>query len=228
MSTLKFKPIKKDQLFYNTWRYVTHYQQAEAHVLRELDHRSVDVRLDWIAERSSMRRFRWTGNVLGQMSPEPPRVTPEIKKGLHDLVDVLTNLQQPHKLVVSTHSFSMYTNDVLVFDRMETALLMPVIKRCEAWIDRGQGTMLLKDPQHTHRSYFALAQLTQEQKQALVRFLQNQTQIRMSPSLVAWSGSRYSRLQDYYFIDHNGAADLTMLNLVQPGLIRKTLQILPR
>lgn len=228
MPTLKFKSVKKDQLFYDKWQYVTHYQQPESHVLRELDHKSVDVRLDWIAERSSMRKFRWNGNMLSQLTHEPPRVTAEIRQCLHDLVDVLSGLDEPHKLVVSTHSFSIYTNNTSLFDRLETMLGITVIKRCEASIDRTQGTILLTDPKHSYRSYFALVQLTQEHKQALVRFFHNQTQIRLSPSLLAWCTSRYSRLQDYYFIDHNGAADLTMLNLVHPGLIRKTLQILPR
>jgi len=228
MPTLKFNTVKKDQLFYNSWHYVTHYHVPEAHVLRELDHKSVDLRLDWIADRTSGRKFRWNGNMLGQLAPEPPRVTTEIRQNLHDLVTVLTELTQPHKLIVSSHSFSIYTNSLEVFDSLETQLAVTVIKRCEATIDRSQGTILLTDPQHTHRSYFSLTQLTTDQKKTLVRFLQNQTQIRPSPSLAAWCTSRYSRLQDYYFIDHNGAADLTMLNLVQPGLIRKTMQILPR
>jgi hypothetical protein len=60
-----------------------------------------------------------------------------------------------------------------------------------------------------------------------VNFLANQPMVRLSPALTQWIDLKFTRTQDYFFIDYNTTAWLTMLSLVTPGLIRKTLQIIP-
>jgi hypothetical protein len=47
----------------------------------------------------------------------------------------------------------------------------------------------------------------------------------MSPGLKNWVHDPLTRTQDYFFVDHNGSSWLSMLSLVRPGIIRKTLQI---
>ena len=49
--------------------------------------------------------------------------------------------------------------------------------------------------------------------------------MRLAPSLVSWMDQPYLRTQDYFFVDHDSEAWPTMLALVQPGVIRKTQQI---
>ena len=41
-----------------------------------------------------------------------------------------------------------------------------------------------------------------------------------------WVQEPFTRLQDYYFVDHDSLQWLTLVSLVSPGLIRKTMQIL--
>jgi hypothetical protein len=94
-------------------------------------------------------------------------------------------------------------------------------------VNRPKNTIRLKDPQHQWRSYFKIGKLTTEQKTQLVNFLANQSDIRISPALTQWIDLKFTRTQDYFFVDYNTTTWLTMLSLVTPGLIRKTLQIIP-
>jgi hypothetical protein len=96
----------------------------------------------------------------------------------------------------------------------------------EAVINKPRDVVLLKNPKHTHRSYFRYKKITQQQKHNLVKFLENQQNfVRLSPSLLDWLDNRFFRSQDYFFIDHDGVNWLTMLSLVCPDIIRKTMQI---
>ena len=96
-----------------------------------------------------------------------------------------------------------------------------------AVVGRPKNTIRLKDPRHQWRSYFKIGKLTAEQKTQLVNFLANQHTVRLSPALTQWVDLKFTRTQDYFFIDYNEPVWLTMLSLVSPGLIRKTLQIIP-
>ena len=70
--------------------------------------------------------------------------------------------------------------------------------------------------------------MSQDQKDQLRSFLFNQHgHVRLSPALHEWLAHSYTATQDYFFVDYNSANWITMLALVQPGLIRKTMQIIP-
>jgi hypothetical protein len=60
-----------------------------------------------------------------------------------------------------------------------------------------------------------------------VNFLNTQQDfVRTSPAMMQWVQEPFNRLQDYYFVDHDSPQWLTLVSLVCPGLIRKTMQIL--
>jgi hypothetical protein len=59
-------------------------------------------------------------------------------------------------------------------------------------------------------------------------FLQGQDEVRISPALAEWVDTPFNRTQDYFFVDYNAETWLTMLSLVRPGLIRKTVQIVAK
>ena len=65
------------------------------------------------------------------------------------------------------------------------------------------------------------------EKEQINNFLQTQD-VRISPALQEWIDTPFNRTQDYYFIDYNSELWLTMLGLIRPGLIRKTLAIITK
>jgi hypothetical protein len=50
----------------------------------------------------------------------------------------------------------------------------------------------------------------------------------VSPALTEWIAEPFNRTQDYFFVDYNSESWLTMLGLIRPGLIRKTVQIVAK
>ena len=75
-----------------------------------------------------------------------------------------------------------------------------------------------------------VCKLTNQEKENLKNFFTNQTEhIRISPSLHVFLHEKpYQRTMDHYFIDYNDEQWLTMLALIRPGLIRRTLEIVTK
>jgi hypothetical protein len=92
---------------------------------------------------------------------------------------------------------------------------------------RPKNTIQLKNPQHQFRTYLTMCKLTAEQRHNLEEFLITQSvHVRLSPALARWIDQPFNRTQDYFFVDHDAENWCTMLSLVQPGIIRKTMHII--
>jgi len=226
----QFKLIIKDRLFYNQFEYVIGFQLDEVSCLRELDHRYIETMIERRRTWREVAHQRWqksnssTGNILSRRTRE---ITDRTVSDLHDLADSLLTCQSDFKLVVSANHAHVYTNDLLLINKLSGLASLKHKKYSRAVVGRPKDTVRLKNPQHQFRSYFKSAKITQEQKNHLLAFLNTQTEIRTSPALTAWFLTPYSRTQDYFFVDHNQMLWLTLLALVRPGLIRKTQQIIP-
>jgi len=99
----------------------------------------------------------------------------------------------------------------------------------QAVINRPRDTVLLKHPTHTKRSYFREGPISKHDKLMLTNFLINQkAHIKASPGLRNWlsRGKIHDYVMNYFYIDHSDDQWITMLSLIRPGLIRKTMQIL--
>jgi hypothetical protein len=154
-------------------------------------------------------------------------ITEEVEQNLYDFADILRNSGADLKLVVSTNYGWVYTNDLILIGQLKTLRMLTGKRYTEAVVDRPKNTIRLKNPKHNYRSYFKITKLTGQQKHNLINFLNNQQpSIRISPALAEWTTSAFHRTQDYFFVDHNDMSWLTMLALVQPGIIRKTQQII--
>jgi hypothetical protein len=170
---------------------------------------------------------RWNGQKPNaQQSRLWNEITEEVEQNLYDFADILRNSGVDLKLVVSSNCGWVYTNSLELIGRLKPMRMLTGKKYSEAVIDRPKNTILLKNPQHQFRSYFKITKITSDQKDMLINFLNNQRAgIRVSPALETWITGKFHRTQDYFFVDHDEMSWLTMLSLVHPGIIRKTLQI---
>ena len=156
-------------------------------------------------------------------------ITEEVEKNLYDFADILRNSGVNVKLVVSTNYGWVYTNDLTLINQLSSLRMLTGKKYSQAVIDRPKNTIKLKNSQYQYRSYIKLTKITNQQKDNLINFLNNQQPtIRISPALAEWITSGFYRTQDYFFVDHNEMSWLTMLALVHPGLIRKTQTIITK
>lgn len=232
--TRQFKTVAKDRLFYDQFEYCIGFHLDEVSALRELDHVRID---DLIQRRKTWREVaqqRWIkgqrphGTVGTILTHRWRDITDQTQADLHSLADVLLTTATSYKLVVSVDQGYVYTTDLALIDQLDT---MPELRHktyTQARIIRPKNTIQLKNPSHEYRTYFRAIKLSRQEKQVLIDFLQNQqSHTRMSPGLKNWVHDPFTRTQDYFFVDHSTQSWLSMLSLVRPGIIRKTLQIIP-
>ena len=224
--SLHSKKIVKDRLFYNRFVHCISFSLPEISCLKELDHQQID---RMVAKRRSWREISQQHNrFLTNLTRTWREITDTDLENLHKLCDVLLAATVEFKLVTSMNRGWVYTNDTDFLDKVAEFPAIKIVGISEAVITRPKNTISLKTPKHQYRSYFRLLKISQQQKDQLLNFLVNQkAHIRISPALQLWVNQPFNRIQDYFFIDHDSESWLTMLSLVHPGLIRKTMEIIP-
>jgi hypothetical protein len=221
--------IFKDRLFYSRFELSIGFYIDEASCLRELTHEAIDSTIERRRTWQEIAQHRWkkSNNAFGNILSRRTRaITDTTVENLHNLAEVLLTSTVDFKLVVSINHGYVYTNDQYLIDQLADLEYLKQKTYTQAVIARPKNTIELRKPRHKFRSYFNTTKITAEQKSHLVDFLKNQTDVRTSPSLTHWLDSAFHRTQDYFFIDYNHESWLTMLGLVRPGLIRKTMQII--
>lgn len=222
---LPFKTVASDRLFYDHWQYCINFRLAEVSALRDsLDTATINELLDRRQKWRERVRQRWPHNnfVRGHDA-----ITDAVKTDLYDFAEFLTLTTEPYKMVISVDHCRIYSNSANLLDRIGR---LPFIRNpgySQAQITRAKNTIALKNPEYQYRSYFKSVKLTPEEKTRINEFLTRQA-VRVSPALQEWISTPFVRAQDYFFIDYNSETWLTMLSLVRPGLIRKTVNIVAK
>lgn len=223
----KFKIVKKDRWFYDRFEYCLSFCLDEISCLRELSHENIDEfiqrRRIW-REITLQRQNKYSvGNILTRRTKP---ITDETVNNLHVLAEILLNSPSEYKLVVSVDYGWIYSNDLKLLSNIDSLDFLQHRCYTRAQVTRAKDTVQLKKSNYKFRSYFRAIKLTAQQKDHLMDFLYNQRdQVRVSSALQRWIDLPFNRVQDYFFVDHSTENWLTMLSLVQPGLIRKTMQI---
>jgi hypothetical protein len=230
LTSPKFKPVRKDRRFYDQFEYCIGFHLDEVNCLRILDHAHID---DMIERRKQWREIAQQRWVTGRqkhgiiMSRRWKAITENTTADLHTLAEVLLTATVDFKLVVSMNQGWVYTNDTALIDQLDHMSELTYKTYTQAEIVRPKNTIQLRNPRHQFRTYFAMCKLTAEQRLNLEEFLITQSEyVRLSPALARWVDVSFNRTQDYFFVDHDSETWCTMLSLVQPGIIRKTMHII--
>ena len=211
-------------LFYQRWRYCIRGFQPEFFCLRAMDHgridRVVSARRDWGRRMSSRQPGSWYWEAM--------EITEQDVMNLHRMCDFLQADTRERKVVISGSWFYIYTNDVtLISDISHLPWLdQDKMRVTEVHLQGQPGAVTLRRARHQLRSYFRSILFDDQRRHNLTRLLAQQEHIRLSPSLQYWvEQSRWHRTYDYHFIDHDDASIITLLALIEPRLIRRTLPI---
>ena len=156
------------------------------------------------------------------------------ENALRETRDVLVTETQPFKTVVSFNTVSIYTNRRRLADRLidlgNDGIHMRLVR--EAVISKPAGVIQLQESRYAYRTYFRERKYTRDQRDMLKNFLESRRDtLRVSPALNDWINGNvgyilnlnYSR--SHYFVDHDHPNEGTMLSLVMPGIVRKTMPI---
>jgi hypothetical protein len=218
--------VPSDRLFYDHWQYCIRFRLDEVNCLRySLDAEKID---ELLTRREMWRervRNRWPQNNF--VRPHSA-ITDTTRETLYAFADFLRMATDPYKMVISVNQCWIYSNSVNLLERIDRLPFVRNTKFTESVIVRPKNTVALQNPRHQHRSYFRTVKLTAQERQQIMTFLQGQDNVRISPALKQWMTTPFNRTQDYFFVDYDSESWLTMMGLVRPGLIRKTVQIVAK
>lgn len=207
------------------------FELAEVAVLKRLDHanitRSLERRRSW--REHALQRHANTKHVFPwTITARLKEITQATEDNLHTVCDLLLATNEKYKLVTSGNQAWLYSNSIELINQFSALQILERKTYTQALINRAVDTIILRNSAHTSRSYFRAVKLTAKEAEILRNFLvMHQQNIRLSPALTLWLEDTKLRLNDYFFVDYAGDSWLTMLSLVRPGLVRKSLQIVP-
>lgn len=202
----------RKNLYYDKWEWSFSYRMETAWATRELDH-------------ELLRHQRMTSRVIRGLDQ---RQWDDISHH----IDFMLARQEPYKRCVSWNWVYLYTNSEQL---IEDCRALSYINPCQlhrARVTRPKDVILLQNPRHRFRSYFYSKMISRDSMQSMRRYLENNKHIRVCDGMQSiWT--HYDRIpqkdrcwmQRYYFLDHDHAQDLTLLQMIVPGIIRCTIPI---
>ena len=154
---------------------------------------------------------------------------------LRETRDVLLTETAPFKTVVSFNTVCIYTNRRQLADRLvrlgNDGVHMRLVR--QAVLTRPANVVQLRESKYAYRTYLRERKYTTDQRDMLANFLHSRRDtLRVSPALDEWANGTFvgyirnlSYSRSYYFVDHDHPNEGTMLSLVLPGIVRKTMPI---
>jgi hypothetical protein len=218
LTNQKLKKETRSSLYFNEYKHCLKFYLPNVYALRYRSH----WKIDQILEYNAKRNFNWGGS-WRSLEDEFSRDSEE----LHELLYLIEDIAESCKLTVQRHHGYLYTNDCSVIETVSDLEYISNIQ-CKSVELTAAGTMKLKNPQHDYRTYFKSQRIQQEDKTRLAQFINAQTAIRPGPGFKDFldSWTNYCYVQQNHFLDHNDMGVLTMLQLVCPIKIKKTLELI--
>jgi hypothetical protein len=212
---------QRSSLYFDQYQWCVNFTLAEAHCLRDLDEDRF--------ERSIKNSKYWSRHYQNDKQWEARGTETALRKTRAFLLA----LSEPIKTMISSSHVYVYTNDSTLGSRLYQANLRGVqLRRIRrAVVSMPSDRIQLRHSDYQYRTYFKERLCDDHQKMMLRNFFQSrQGTFRVSPALAAWLTSsvpiwQNRRIQRYHFVDHDHPNEGTMISLVMPGIVRKTLPI---
>lgn len=223
--TLPAKTIQRNRLWFDRYDHMARIFLPEACCLRTLDHdrinRVLDAREHWGQKLIVRNPGSW---VAGW---EKLTITNHMRESLHAMADFLLARSGQYKLTLSGDCLYIYsTSPQLMLEIRQLSWLdQERMSFSQVQLSGPAGAVLLKEPVHAWRSYLR-GRLVDEQLVSRLSRLLDTSPATGSRSLQESLRRGWSRFHDYYYIDYDDPSFLTMLALISPGLVRKTLPII--
>ena len=222
-TALTSTPVNRATPWHGQWHFCGRFYLVECQALRRLDH-------VWIDRVIRMRRlwgqrpiFNYGGSWRNGW--EPVRITDEDVMALHAMCDFLLEDTTPRKIMISDDHLYIYANDKSVYQRILDHGLARFTELSEVQLTGIPNTVRLRCSDHSMRSYLRSRKLELSTATSVRKWLAAQQSIRLSPSLHYWCANGGRWLYTYYFLDHDSASTVDMLQIIAPGIVRCTLPI---
>jgi len=225
----------RSSLYYNAYEYAMTWQQDEIGCIRSLDQKKmlshIRMRMDYEHSRNSL--YKPYGENFES------KFTTRCRDNLEGMRALLATETQPKKMVFFNNFLTVYTNNLGLHGRLMACDWIESVDLKRAELNLPPDTILLKNPQYQYRTYFRGRSLGKTQKARLAAWVTTQgddvsaskslrefLDIETRPTRVYWW--RNDATESYYYIEHNSLQYETMLSMVCPGMVRKTLPIVKK
>lgn len=223
LSKINLHSIEKNSLFFGRYRYSVKFALAELGILRGL-------RIDKI-DQLVRDRNRWRNEHRGLYSGHKDMITDKTVDDLKIVGKLLKPYEENIKFVISYDHGYVYTNDLSLLEKINQLDCVRNVYAQEVVEVCPPGTIALKNPRWSHRTYFRSVNLTDQQKSSLTEYLASRKELRLSPGLKYWmSNNQYwgNFTQNYFFFDHNNNGEVLFLNMVVARITGRTMQIVAK
>jgi len=221
----KVEPDHRSSLYYNQYEWCATLHISEAHCLRDLKTVQFEAAIRNAKHWSEQDRFSKDFRSWGPIK----------ESALRETRDILLEQAGEYKAVVSFNVLSVYTNNRRLADRFvkldNPGVQLHLVR--QAMITRPAGVIQLQESKHSYRTYLRERKYSLDQRNLLLNFLDSREgTLRPCGALMNWlreqpryylANLNYSRA--HYFVDHDHPNEGTMLSLVMPGIVRKTMPI---
>ena len=205
---INFKDVSRDSLYYNQYEYSMDFRLEGAGRWRKLFRPNTDIKhfIEHMSEYSE----------VGEVAM------------------LLRTNEDAHKAIVYGGWIYVYTNDLTLLNELSNLLGATTIKYNRCVVDRVKGVVVLEKTQHQYRTYLRGKYFNDTERDRFIQFFANRPDyFRITPGLqsrligpVAYRFNyKHFYINDWNFIDHHDANDALMLNLILPGIVRKTVPI---
>jgi hypothetical protein len=220
--------------FYKKYQWCVAWNQPEVNTLRNsLDEYKTE---QAIANARYWEHQRWNRS-YGRTTEFQSQITTSVVNDIHRVRTLLAQ-NSDHKRMLSVGYISVYTDDDSFKDQL-LALAKTISHRMvvrQAQVIYPEDSIVLQEPKYRFRTYLRSRKITSENIDTLKNWVQAQgNELRPGPGLEYFMKTQkggYFKIpnwtMDYHFFDHNDLRYETMLRMVLPVAIRKTVPIVAK
>lgn len=222
--TLTFDPETRDHLYYNQYRFRLVFKLPACKLLNKLDHNSIDSQVawrhSWIPLYPALRHTRWFGAEWEEGNTQ----------NLHDMCSRLLALRHPFKKILYENWLYLYSDSPEDLYSIAESSYIKYPSASEAIVkDCAADVVKLVHPHRKYRVYLKSQMLNVDKVKILKDLLSNNTSVRCTPRFTFYlSRGTVTWITDSNFLEYDNPVDLTMIGLLLPGIIRKTVTLVAK
>ena len=242
---IKTTKSHSDKLYYGKYKYALSLKLGGIFFLHLKSHEIIDTK------SKNSTKFQKSNSPISEIEQSVIEAfTIENYDSLHRVLDVIQQFHDERIVIKGWSDADFYFNDLSLIENIKNIDNVEIYNFRERIVDRPPNTIKLKKSSYKFRSYFSnKTRIYSDSEKNIKEFLLAQPTevLKPSPTMNRWlhldspenlfkrrypliRGIRYYpqplSINERMFIDYNDTSILSVLNLMQSGIIRKTLDII--
>jgi len=226
------KTESRDRLYYDKFQYSFHFKQTEIFALRGFP--EPQAMMKFIDRRKS-----WMKTLINYRHKQDDYFNVQSIENLLTTRELLLNHPREFKMTVSGDWAIIYTDDLNLVDRVSRlpyVTFSGYIK--QAKVDRPRDIVVVQKPQYRYRTFLRERKMKPEFRAQLLNWVesqnyQGQAYVRPSKVLLEWLKNKSPNWRSdwcmrHFYIEHDDLQYETMISMIVPGFVRKTMNVISR